>query len=62
MAKGLISPVSFRPSASSMRALIEPSAAKILATCNPARLKALLGEVQVTECRANSSESDAKGV
>lgn len=34
----------------------------MLATCSPARLKALLGEVQVTERRANSSESEAKGV
>lgn len=37
-------------------------AAKMLATCNPARLNALLGEVQVTELRSNSSQSEANGV
>ena len=38
------------------------SATKVLATCNPARLNALLGEVQVTERRSNSSQSEANGV
>ena len=62
MAKGLIMPVSLISSDRAIRSRRPASAAKMLATCTPARLNALLGEAQVTERRANSSESEAKGV
>lgn len=55
-------PVSLISSDRAIRSRRPASAAKMLATCTPARLNALLGEAQVTERRANSSESEAKGV
>ena len=62
MAKGPISPVSLIWSECPILALRAASAAKMLATCYPARLNALLGEVQVTERRSNYSQSEANGV
>ncbi len=46
--------------ARSIRLRMLLSAATIFAICKPARLKALLGEMQVAECNRNSSERDAK--
>lgn len=62
MAKALGEDISLFFSVLLIRLRIFSSVAKMLATCMPARLNALLGEVQVTEWCMCCSESEAKGV